>query len=166
MDTNLNGYEEGRGLTREEYIRLARESCKRNYVGEYKEIKEDIINYTDSTDLPVESDLTAKEAINAIERNKISINNTTQQLQKKPKNIFERFRIKDKNTIKEEDLMSLRLLTIRCICALIILISIILGDKYQVSLFSLNSNSIYEKLSSNQGIETLEDFFVNLSNGK
>ena len=41
MDSNLNVYEEGRALTREEYIKLARESCKRNYAGPSIESNED-----------------------------------------------------------------------------------------------------------------------------
>jgi len=171
MDSNLNIYEEGRALTREEYIRLARESCKRNYAGSSIELYEDTVAEMDTSNV-IESNLSMDDVnhISDIKNNsKLQITELQskkhkEESQSKKHKGFSLRQVKSKT--EEEDLNSFRFLTIRCICALMLLLSIIVIDKFQVSFFHINSNAINETITSNKGIEMLEDFFVSLTKGE
>lgn len=187
MDSNLNAYEDNHGLTREEYIRMARESCNRNYAGQKARSREDSLGELEQTSLHMDSTMDTEDTLGILEPKKMKKKNRTSIQSQKYKGFSDRVVQEDENgqeeshdqrtfssygTIEkelqkeEEDLKSFRVLTIRCICALVLLVTVIFIDKFEVSFLKFNSNTIYEKLVSNQGIEMLEDFFVSLSKGE
>ena len=53
-------------------------------------------------------------------------------------------------------------LLIRLICALVLFLAILMIDKFDVSIKSFNSGSIEQSITSNQGLEKAEDFFVSV----
>lgn len=187
MDSNLNAYEDNHGLTREEYIRMARESCNRNYAGQQARLREDSLGQLDQSNLHMDSTIDPEETLGVVEPKKMKKKYRTSIQSQRYKGFSDRVVQKDDNgqeesydqrtfstygTIEqevqkeEEDLKSFRVLTIRCICALVLLVTVIFIDKFEVSFLKFNSNAIYEKLVSNQGIEMLEDFFVSLTKGE
>jgi len=56
--------------------------------------------------------------------------------------------------------MTIKTFLIRTICALMLFLTVLLIDKMDIKLKVLNSNIIQESVSSNQGIDDAETFFV------
>ncbi len=130
MDSGQNDYIV---KSRDEYIRMARESCLKNLHPENQGGKGDLHkkdNYKSS-----------------------HINSRTQYVKEEGQGLFQLLGIQS---------ASMKNLLIRLICALVLFLAILMIDKFDVSIKSFNSGSIEQSITSNQGLEKAEDFFVSV----
>ncbi len=120
-------------LSRDEYIRLARESCTRNLsytngatknYGTYKNLKSENPKLWNRADV----------------KNRFSMGRTGLNI----------------------PAINLKSFLIRIICALMLFLTIFIIDKFGVKLKAFNSKYIQEMVSSNKSIEDAENFFVSL----
>ena len=131
---NMDNQEQLQALSRDEYIRIARESCTRN------------LGYNGGT------------------KNHGKMNKGYAYTEKiRPWDQSEpshRSELVDSHfTIAPFKVKSL---LIRLICALVLFLSIFLFDKFDLKVKTFNSKNIQEMVSSNQSIDEAETFFVNL----
>ena len=129
MDSGQNDYIV---KSRDEYIRMARESCIKNLHPESQGGK---------------GDLHKKEIYRQSHSNSVS------SYKGEGTGLFQMLGIKNTN---------IKYLLIRLICALVLFLAILIIDKFEVSIKSFNSNYIEKSITSNQGIEKAEDFFVSV----
>lgn len=61
-----------------------------------------------------------------------------------------------------QETSSLRRFLTRCVCALLILVAVIIFDKINIQFKTENSKTIESWITSSQGIEDAENFFVSL----
>lgn len=131
----MDNQEHLQALSRDEYIRLARESCTRNlsYNGNYK-------NHSGSKNKGYISTDKLKAWDQAETKHKFGF--TDAGLNWAP--------------------VKIKSLLIRIICALVLFLAIFLIDKFDVNVKSLNSENIQNLVASDQSIDEAENFFVKL----
>lgn len=129
MDSGQNDYIV---KSRDEYIRMARESCLKNLHPESQGGKGDL---------------------NKKEIHRLSHNNSASSYKDNGAGFFQMLGIKNTN---------LKYLLIRLICAMVLFLAILMIDRFDVSIKSFNSGFIEKSITSNQGIEKAEDFFVSV----
>lgn len=129
-------------LSREEYIRQAREACLRQLNNISNRSKYNTGNY----DNPALNDLSYNKK-NTI--NKDSLGNTI-------------IKYNDNPYETEQDIASYRSLVIRILCALVIFLSVFLIDKFNITIGQLNPIVVQEYVTGKDYMETLETFVVSL----
>lgn len=131
---NMDNQEQLQALSRDEYIRIARESCTRNLGYNGTKNHNGKMNkgyaYTEKTRPWDQGGMSHRPEL------------TDSQFTIAP------FKIKS--------------LLIRLICALVLFLSIFLFDKFDLKVKTFNSKNIQEMVSSSQSIDDAETFFVNL----
>ncbi len=132
---NMDNQEQLQTLSRDEYIRIARESCTRNlgYNGGAK-------NHSSK----MNKGYAYTEKIRPWDQGGMGYK---PELTDSPFTIAP-FKVKS--------------LLIRLICALVLFLSIFLFDKFDLKVKTFNSKNIQEMVSSSQSIDDAESFFVNL----
>jgi hypothetical protein len=120
--------------SRAEYIKLARESCNKNFTTTLGNSKNQKQKYTE-TKLPVKSswDQISNSYDSTIPSKGFNLSN-----------------------------MSIKILLVRTVLALLLFLTVLLFDKLDLSVKTLNSGYIEKMVTSNQTIEEAENYFVNL----
>ena len=125
-----------RALSRDEYIRMARESCNRNLSYGGSNVKNHGINknkgYGNTEKIRTWDDTDSRKRYNLGE---YGLNMTT---------------------------INLKSFLIRTICALVLFLAVFLIDKFDIKVTTFNTKYIEDMVSSNQSIEQAEDYFVSL----
>lgn len=129
------------GLTRAEYIRQAREACLRQLSA--------VQIYTK----PYETNYMETEAIEEDQ----------QQKKAKVMELFHEVPVENNEKVKEsnnKELISYRSLLIRCVCAIVLFLSVFLLDKFKVSIGDFSHNMIKEYVTGNDALKQLENILV------
>lgn len=132
---NMDNQEQLQALSRDEYIRLARESCTRN---------QGYNSGTKNHNGKMNKGYGYTEKIKPFEQSGQS---------HRPELAASQFGIAP---------FKVKSLLIRLICALVLFLSIFLFDKFNLKVRTFNSKNIQEMVSSSQSIDDAESFFANL----
>lgn len=129
----MDNQEQFPGLSRDEYIRLARESCTRN------------LSYGGN---PKNHGGNKNKGFNNTEKFKVQAG------------MGHKFNVAGEGFHVSS--FKIKSFLIRVICAMVLFLAIFLFDKFDVKIKTFNSQNIKEMVSSNQSIDDAESFFVNL----
>lgn len=134
MEVKMDNQNDYMVPSREEYIKLARESCLKNLGNNPRETDSNKNNKVKSVSLPYsyEKNDYGRDSF-FIPSEKLNIN------QKWMRNLL-----------------------IRSICALVLFLTIFLIDKFEIKYKDLSSQSIETIVTSSKGFDATEDYFVNL----
>lgn len=130
----MDNQEELMAHSRAEYIRLARESCTRN----------------------LGSNHSGKN------------NNQYKEMQKEQRRALSTYAKTEtyETTLPDVDsilpVFHFKPVLIRVICCALIFLSVFIIDKFDITIKNFNSNTVKEYISSNEGIEEAQNFFVSL----
>ena len=130
----MDNQEQLQALSRDEYIRIARESCTRNlgYNGGSK-------NHNGKMNKGYANAEKIRPWDQSVPSHRPELTDSF---------VLAPFKVKS--------------LLIRLICALVLFLSVFLFDKFDLKVKTFNSKNIQEMVSSSQSIDDAENFFVNL----